>query len=237
MGKTDLRKFRRLLRHRHRRAGTIIHAHFDRFLFYLIHLHPFHIDPLYIATAPAHGFDADAALGPSDHAVMDPDVTNAAGHSASDCHCRVPAYKAAIFHLNLFAGTSHSPSVLVHPGIDGNAVIAGVKGTVLNEYLPARVRIAAIGIRSLGVHCHPTHHNILTIHRVDRPLRSVLDRKIFQRYVLTIYELDERGTERILPGRKYALFYHNPLTFRPDQAIRRILLELFPVPPRASRTV
>ena len=67
----------------------------------------------------------------------------------------------------------------------------------------------------------------LTIHRVDRPLRSVLDRKIFQRYVLTIYELDERGTERILPGRKYALFYHNPLTFRPDQAIRRILLELF----------
>ena len=38
-------------------------------------------------------------------------------------------------------------------------------------------------------------------------------------------------------GRKYALFYHNPLTFRPDQAIRRILLELFPVPPRASRTV
>ena len=72
---------------------------------------------------------------------------------------------------------------------------------------------------------------------VDRPLRSVLDRKIFQRYVLTIYELDERGTERILPGRKYALFYHNPLTFRPDQAIRRILLELFPVPPRASRTV
>lgn len=56
-------------------------------------------------------------------------------------------------------------------------------------------------------------------------------------YMLTIYELDERGTERILPGRKYALFYHNPLTFRPDQAIRRILLELFPVPPRASRTV
>ena len=55
--------------------------------------------------------------------------------------------------------------------------------------------------------------------------------------MLTIYELDERGAERILPGRKYALFYRNPLTFRTDQVIRRILLKLFPVPPRASCTV
>ena len=134
MGKTDLRKFRRLLRHRHRRAGTIIHAHFDRFLFYLIHLHPFHIDPLYIATAPAHGFDADAALGPSGHAVVDPDITNAAGHSASDCNCRVSAYKAAIFYLYLFAGAPYTPSVLVHAGIDSNAVIAGIKGAVLYQH-------------------------------------------------------------------------------------------------------
>ena len=84
----------------------------------------------------------------------------------------------AVFHYavadnDVFRWTIDAPAVRVPAGLDGYAVISGIKFTALNQHVFAGIRITAVAVGAVIADGQVSYSYILAIHRMDIPEGSV----------------------------------------------------------------
>ena len=60
-------------------------------------------------------------------------------------------------------------SVAVTSALDGDAVVAGIEETILDEYTVAALRVAAVAVRTVVDHLYTTYGNIGRVEGMDYP--------------------------------------------------------------------
>ena len=143
----------------------------------------------------------------------------------------------AVADLDVSAGAIDAPAILIQTGIDCDAVVAGGEGAILDQDIFAGIRVKTVCVRTLRQNSKIAGSDIRAVDRVNRPLGSVCDREIAQDQIMTVDELHKGRAQGIHFGRKDSVFWCNSPTFRPDQPVSGILLELLPVPPCASVSI
>ena len=93
--------------------------------------------------AAAHGvaFEAEGFIqvGAVEPAVLEEHIAHAAGdHFASDGQRAVAIFHVAIPDDYVFAGDAHAAAIAVATGFDGDAIVAGIEGAVLYQYVACR---------------------------------------------------------------------------------------------------
>ena len=62
-------------------------------------------------------------------------------------------------------------TVIVSSALDGDAVVAGVEDTVLDEYILACFRVASVSVRSFVPYGYAVYSDVLAEQRVHHPER------------------------------------------------------------------
>ena len=88
-----------------------------------------------------------------------------------------------------------APPVGVAPGLDRDAVVAGVEVAAFDQHVAARLRITAVVVRTVRLDPYAAHGDVRAQHRIDLPHRRVPDRHALDQDVAAAVRLDERRPE------------------------------------------
>src|SRR6185437_11276501 len=116
------------------------------------------------------------------------------------------------------AGNIDAAAILIAPGFDGNAVIAGAEGAVGDQDVAAAFRIAAIIVRPMTVDLDIAHGDVLTKHRVQLPHGRVPYSEVLEQDVLATVRLDEVRPE-VVPFAEDAILHRRALIAHADQGV------------------
>src|SRR5580658_6349827 len=111
------------------------------------------VNVLHHAAANGVGLDADAALqvGAAHHVVVGKYIAHTTGNFASHDDTAMARLHLTIANDDVLGRHTQPPSVIVAAGLDGDAVIAGIENTVLDEHVPAAFRVTTVGIGTLAL--------------------------------------------------------------------------------------
>src|SRR5262249_40085163 len=112
-------------------------------------------------------------------ALFEEHIPYSARNHASYGHAPVAVFHLAVSHDDVFTRDTHAPAVAVASGVDGDAVVARVERTILNEHILGRVRIAAVVIRSMTHDLDAANRDVGAEDGIDLPHRRVRDRYSF----------------------------------------------------------
>ena len=111
------------------------------------------------------------------------------------------------------------PSSL-RPGLDRDAVVAGVERAVLDQHVAARLGIAAVVVRAVAADRYAADGDVLAEHRVDLPHRRVDDRHALDEHVAAAIGLDEIRPQ-VVARAEDALGDRHALGLHLDQPVAR----------------
>ena len=137
------------------------------------HLDVLHVDVLDDTSATAVGFDAEYALqlGRVHHTVVGKHILASTGDLRADDHSTVTVLHLTVADDDVLRRHVALPAITVTATLDGNAVVAGVEETVLDEHAVAALRIATVAIGTVVDHLHTTHGDVCGMQRMDHPER------------------------------------------------------------------
>src|SRR6185369_514905 len=109
----------------------------------------------------------------------------------ADRYSSVPVLHKTILHDDVLSGCLETPPVCVASGLDSNTVVAGVEGTVFDQHVTARFRIATVIIWTMTIDVHVLDDYVATEHRMNFPHRRVVDCHAFDQNVLAAIWLNK----------------------------------------------
>ena len=164
---------------------------------------------LYQSAAAGTGLDSDYAVqvGAVHAAVLNEQVTVAAGYFTADNDAAMTVFHEAAAHDDIFAGNVPLASVLVTAGFDGYAVVARIEGTVFYQYVFAGFRVAAVSVGSTVEYVHATYDEAFAKQRMYNPERRVQQGYILYQHRVAGIEVDELRTHAVFG-------FHDTLVYR-----------------------
>src|SRR5262249_4955806 len=103
-------------------------------------------------------------------------VARAAGDLASDDDPAVAVAHLAVADDHVLHRRVHAPPIVVAAGLEGDAVVARVERAALDEHVAARLRVAAVVVRTVAPDADAADDDVRAQHRMDLPHRRVDDR-------------------------------------------------------------
>ena len=164
------------------------------------HLHILHVDVLNDAATTGVGLDAQYTLqlGGVHHTVVGIDILTATTDLAANHHATVTILHLTVADDNVLRRHITLTSITVTAALDGDAVIAGVEETILDQHAVTKLGIAAVTIRTVVDHLHPTNSNICRVQGMDYPEGRTQQGDVLHENTLALVEVDELGTQTIL---------------------------------------
>src|SRR5690606_1964015 len=125
-----------------------------------------HVDFLDHAAAARVGLEAQAALQVRavHAAVLGEDVPRATRDLAADGHAAVTVLHVAVAYDHVLDGGGEPPAILVASRLQRDAVVPRVEVAVLDEHVAARLRIAAVVVRSVALDANSANGDVLAEH-------------------------------------------------------------------------
>lgn len=125
----------------------------------------------YDSTAAGTGLDTDdtVQIGAVHLAVFYIQVAVTAGDFTAYYHTAMAVLHEAIAYDDVFTGYIPLASIGITPGFDGNAVITGIEGAVLDQYVLAGFRITAVSVGAAVEYFYASNGETLAKQRVDYP--------------------------------------------------------------------
>ena len=108
-----------------------------------------------------------------------------------------PSFISQLRMTTFSTGVFSAAAVGVAARLQGDAVVAGVEETVLDEHVAARLGIAAVVVRAVRDDFDPAHGDVRAERRMRDPERRVADGHAFDEHVLAAIRLDERRPEEV----------------------------------------
>src|SRR5882757_4318110 len=93
-------------------------------------------------------------------AIFDKHIAATTGNFAANRDPGVTVLHAAAPDDQIFRRHAHAATVVVSPRFDRDAIVAGRKGTVLDQHIATGFRIAAVVVRSVGSNGYPAHDHV-----------------------------------------------------------------------------
>src|SRR5262249_2671124 len=122
-------------------------------------------------------------------------IAAAAGNFAPDRHAAVSILHRAIADHKILRSHTHAASVVIAAGLDGNAIVAGIKQTILNQHIVARLRIAAVIVRPVAHDIDAADNYVGGKERMNLPHWRTPDADAFDENILAAMRLNEAGTQ------------------------------------------
>ena len=122
-------------------------------------------------------------------------------------------FHAAVADDDILGWFVPETTVVVSSALDGDAVVAGVEDTVLDEYILACLRVASVSVRSFVPNSYAVYRDVLAEQRVHHPERRVDHLYILDEDALRAYEVDELRAETLSHTeltliKRHAVFCH-----------------------------
>ena len=173
-----------------------------------------HVDILDDAATARVGLDAQHAVERRrvHLAVLGIDILATAADFRADDHSAVPVVELTVADDDVLRcpsgklALSALASVVVAPALDGYAVVAGVEVAVLYQYAVARLRVAAVAVRSVVVDVYAAHGNVGREQRVDDPERRAQQGDILDENALALVQVNHLRAQPV--GRAVASLVH-----------------------------
>src|SRR5450756_985120 len=164
---------------------------------HLAALHVAHVDVLDHAAADRVVLEAQHAVQVrAVHlAILREHVADVAGAFAAHGDTTVAVLHDAVLHDEVLAGRGHSTAIGVAPALDGDAIVAGIEGAAVDQYVDARFGVAAIVVGTVAGDGHVAHRDVLAEHRVHFIHRRVDDGDVLNLHVGATVGLHEHGPQ------------------------------------------
>ena len=122
-------------------------------------------------------------------------------------------FHAAVADDDILGWFVPETTVVVSSALDGDAVVACVEDTVLDEYILACLRVASVSVRSFVPNSYAVYRDVLAEQRVHHPERRVDHLYVLDEDALRAYEVDELRTEPLSHTeltliKRHAVFCH-----------------------------
>ena len=149
----------------------VVEVDFQYRLFADTHLHILHVDVLNDAPATGVGLDAQYTLQLRGvhHTVVGIDVFTTPADFGTDHHTAMPVLHLTVSDDDVLRGHVTLAAITIATALDGDAVVTGIEVAVLNQHAVAALRVAAVTIRTIVDHLHPTDGDIGGVEGMDHP--------------------------------------------------------------------
>ena len=164
-----------------------------------------HVDVLDDAATARVGLDAQHTVqrGRVHLAVLGIDILATTGNLGTDHHTTMAVVELAIADddvLRRCAGKTALATltaVVVASALDGNAVVASIEETVLNQHAVARLGVAAVTVGTIVVDVHTTYGNVLRQQGMNDPERRAQQGNVLNEDALALVEVYHLGTQTV----------------------------------------
>ncbi len=130
--------------------------------------------------------------------VLGKHIAASAGNLTADNHTAVSILHLAVADDDVLARFVPQSSVVVSSALNGNAVVAGVEETVLDEHAVTRLGVAAVAVGSVVVDVYAAHGDVFRQQRVYHPERRAQQRHVFYEYAIALVQVDELWAQSVL---------------------------------------
>ena len=164
-----------------------------------------HVDVLDDATATGVGLDAQHTVqrGRVHLAVLDIHILTATADFRSDDHATVSVLHLTATDDNILRGGASElalatlATVVVTARFDGDAVVARVEETVLNQHSVARLWVAAVAVGTVVDDVHASHGDVFRQQGMDDPEGRAQQGDIFDEDTLALVQVDHLGAQAV----------------------------------------
>ena len=146
----------------------------------------------------------------------------------------MPGCHEVVLDEDVLAGHADPPALGIASGLDRDVVVPGVEERVLDDHVPAGLRVHAVIVRAQALQVHAVDGHVLAQHGVQQPHRGVVQRDALHQDVLALVELHEVRPEHV-PFAEHPLGDRHPFLTHLEQRLPVLLLQsgarVLPVPP------
>src|SRR6185369_8357813 len=104
-------------------------------------------------------------------AVLRKQISHPARDLAADGYAAMAVFHPATLHDDVFSRRFQPPSIGVASRFNCDAIVTRVEGTILNQDVATRFRVAAVVVWTMTVNLHVLHDHVSAQHRMNFPHR------------------------------------------------------------------
>src|SRR5574344_11444 len=119
----------------------------------------------------------------------------------------------SVFHLtasdyHVFAWNVPYPSVGISTALDGDTVIARMESAVFYQYVLARLRVAAVTVRTFVPYMHTSYRDVLAEKRMNHPERRAQQCDILYQNVFAHVQINQLRSQTVLHTKLTTIHIH-----------------------------